>query len=158
MIFVTVGTQKFQMDRLLKAVDEIACKEILQEKFFVQRGYGTYIPEHCDYVSFLNKGEMEQKVDQCTVLVCHAGVGSILLGLERQRKVIVVPRMERFGEHVDDHQIEIAESFAKAGYIKLVKNESLLADAINECVEWIPKKFVSNKEKFNQLILNSIRE
>ena len=121
MIFVTVGTQKFQMDRLLKAVDEIAFSGRVGEPFFVQSGHGTYVPENCEYASFLNKEEIEDKVEHCSVLICHAGVGSILHGLKKRKKVIVVPRLKMFGEHVDDHQVEIAESFAKAGYIKCVK-------------------------------------
>ena len=156
MIFVTVGTQKFQMDRLIKAIDELAsCSE---EKIFVQTGHSGYIPMHCECSSFLDRNEMSEKVDQCELLICHAGVGSILLGLKKGKKVVVVPRLERFGEHVDDHQVEIAESFANAGYIKVVKEISSLADVLRECVSWKPLVFVSNKDKFNQLVLECIRE
>lgn len=158
MILVTVGTQKFQMDRLIKAIDEIAYSGMIDENFFIQSGHSTYIPEHCDFAAFLSKEEIEEKVDRCSIVVCHAGVGSILMGLKKQKKVIVIPRMERFGEHVDDHQVEIAASFAKAGYIKCVENISILADEIIECFGWNPQVFVSNKEKFAQLILKCLRE
>ena len=158
MILVTVGTQKFQMDRLIKAVDQLAGSGALHEEFFIQSGHSTYAPEHCRYAAFLKKEEMEQMMDRCSVLLSHAGVGSILMGLKRGKKVVVVPRLQKFGEHVDDHQIEIAESFAKAGYIKYVEDISLLAATIEEAVQWKPKAFVSNKEPFNRLILESIRE
>ena len=158
MIVVTVGTQKFQMDRLIQAVDQLAGSGILNEDFFIQSGHGTYTPEHCQYAAFLKKEEMEEKMDGCSILLSHAGVGSILMGLKRGKKVIVIPRMQKFGEHVDDHQIEIAESFANAGYIKYVEDISLLAAAIEECAQWTPNTFVSNKEKFSQLILESMRE
>ena len=156
MIFVTVGTQKFQMDRLIKAIDELAgCSK---EKFFVQTGHSGYVPKHCEHSSFLDRDTMNEKVNRCSLLICHAGVGSILLGLKRGKKVVVVPRLEMFGEHVDDHQVEIAESFANAGYIKAVEDVSSLANVINESAGWNPQVFVSNKDKFNQLVLMCIRE
>lgn len=158
MILVTVGTQKFQMDRLLQAVDKVAGDSVLNEEFFVQSGYCTYTPKHCQHAAFLSKEEMEDKMDQCSILLSHAGVGSILMGLKRGKKVIVVPRLQKYGEHVDDHQVEIAESFAKAGYIKCVEDISFLEEKIRECGQWVPNTFVSNKEKFSQLILKSIME
>ena len=156
MIFVTVGTQKFPMDRLVKAVDELAA--CTNAQFFVQSGHSGYIPAHCEYSPFLSKEELGEKLDQCSMVICHGGVGSILLGLKRNMKVIVVPRLEKFGEHVDDHQVEIAESFSKAGYIRLVTDTADLADELNWCKNWTPKDFKSNKERFSQLILNMIAE
>lgn len=158
MILVTVGTQKFQMDRLLKAVDALACSGALDETFFIQSGHSTYAPEHCQYASFLKKEEMEEKMDQCSVLLSHAGVGTILMGLKRGKKVIVVPRLQKFGEHVDDHQIEIAESFAKAGYIRMVRDTDTLAEEINRCKDWMPRAFESNKDKFNRLVLELLAQ
>ena len=158
MILVTVGTQKFQMDRLIKAVDELAGSGILNENFFIQSGHSTYTPQHCRYAAFLKKEEMEEKIDGCSILLSHAGVGSILMGLKRGKKVLVVPRMQKFGEHVDDHQIEIAESFAKAGYIKMVTDTETLAEAIVHCDAWTPQVFQSNKDRFNRLVLDILAE
>ena len=154
LILVTVGTQKFQMDRLLQAVDKVAGDSVLNEGFFVQSGYCTYTPKHCQHAAFLSKEEMEDKMDQCSILLSHAGVGSILMGLKRGKKVIVVPRLQKYGEHVDDHQVEIAESFAKAGYIKILENVEILVQEIDRCKEWKPKVFESNKDRFNQLLQN----
>ena len=156
MIFVTVGTQKFQMDRLIRTIDALAgCSK---EQFFVQSGHSEYVPKYCEYSPFLDRDTMNKKVDQCSLVICHAGVGSILLGLKKGKKVIVVPRLEKFGEHVDDHQVEIAKSFANAGYIKSVEDVSALADVIQECISWEPQAFVSNKDKFNRLVLECILE
>lgn len=158
MIFVTVGTQKFQMDRLIKGVDEIARSGIVDEEIFIQSGYSTYVPNHCDHLPFMAKEELDQKVDQCSLLVCHAGVGSILMGLKKNIKVIVVPRMKKYGEHVDDHQIEIAESFSKAGYIRMVKDVEELASEINRSRDWIPAQFESNKDRFSRMVLEIVLE
>lgn len=156
MILVTVGTQKFQMDRLIKAVDELA--GCTNERFFVQSGHSGYVPAHCEYTPFMSKDALNEKVDQCSVLICHAGVGSILLGLKKNAKVIVVPRLNKFGEHVDDHQIEIAESFAKAGYIRMVTDTAALAAEIDRCKEWTPVQFESNKDRFNRLVLDILAQ
>ena len=158
LILVTVGTQKFQMDRLIKAVDQVAGSGALNEEFFIQSGHSTYTPEHCQYAAFLKKEEMEEKMDQCSILLSHAGVGSILMGLKRGKKVIVIPRLQKFGEHVDDHQVEIAESFAKAGYIKMAMNAEALAEEMHNCNEWKPQIFQSNKDRFNRLVLNILTE
>ena len=158
MIFVTVGTQKFQMDRLLKAVDEIANSGTLNECFSIQTGHSTYTPKYSENTAFLQKEEMEERVDQCSILLSHAGVGSILMGLKRGKKVIVIPRMQKFGEHVDDHQIEIASSFAKAGYVKMVTNIDALAEEIRSCKEWTPRAFESNKDSFNRLVLDMLAQ
>lgn len=156
MIFVTVGTQKFQMDRLIKAIDELAgCSK---EKFFVQTGHSGYVPKHCEHSSFLDRDTMNEKVNRCSLLICHAGVGSILLGLKRGKKVVVVPRMKRFGEHVDNHQVEIAKSFAKAGYIRMAMDTLDLPAEVEHCKSWTPIAFKSNKDRFNQLILDILKE
>ena len=156
MILVTVWTQKFQMDRLIKAVDELAC--CTNEQVFVQSGHSGYVPTHCEYADFVSKDELNEKVCQCSVMICHAGVGSILMGLKKNARMIVVPRLKRFGEHVDDHQIEIAQTFAKAGYIKMVTDTSELAAEIDRCKEWEPRQFESNKESFNRLVLALLME
>ena len=156
MIFVTVGTQKFQMDRLIKAVDALANSR--DDEFFVQSGHSGYVPVYCNYAPFMSEEEINQKMEQCALLICHAGVGSILLGLKKNTKVIVVPRLKSFGEHVDDHQIEIAESFAKAGYIRMVTDIAELGKEIDGIREWKPLRFESNKERFNKMLMKILNE
>lgn len=109
MIFVTLGTQKFQMNRLIKAVDKLASK--IEEEFFIQAGHSTYKPEHCGYQHFLTKEEYREKIENCRILITHAGVGTIIEGINAGKPVIVVPRLAAMKEHVDDHQKQIAEAF-----------------------------------------------
>ena len=128
------------------------------EQFFVQTGHSGYVPAYCDCVPFMSEDEIKKMVDQCFFLICHAGVGSILLGLKKTVKVIVVPRLKEYGEHVDDHQSEIAESFAKAGYIRMVKDVSKLGEEIERNREWKPLRFESNKERFNKMLIKMLNE
>ncbi|MBO4991907.1 MAG: glycosyl transferase [Firmicutes bacterium] len=119
MIFLTVGTQKFQFNRLLAAVDLLVEKRLIREPVIAQTGCSTYRPRNFEAVDFMEKENFEMAVRQCSLLITHGGVGTILSGLGAQKKIIVVPRRKAFGEHVDDHQMEIAERFEKMGYLRV---------------------------------------
>lgn len=42
MIFITLGSQKFQFNRLLKALDDLVEEGAIQEEVFAQIGYSDY--------------------------------------------------------------------------------------------------------------------
>ena len=46
MIFITLGSQKFQFDRLLKEVDRLIADGVIQEKVFAQIGASEYLPQN----------------------------------------------------------------------------------------------------------------
>lgn len=158
MIFAAVGTQKFPMDRLVTELDRIAGEGLVTEEIFIQSGTSTCEPRHIQHSPYLEKKDMDARVADCSILICHAGVGTILTGLKAGKKVIVVPRRAAFGEHVDDHQLEIAQSFARAGYVRAVEDVADLADALRDSAGWQPKPFESNKDKFSELILSLIAD
>lgn len=158
MIFAAVGTQKFPMNRLVTELDRIAGEGLTAEEIFVQSGTSACQPRHIHHSPYLERTDMDARVADCSILICHAGVGTILMGLKAGKKVIVVPRRAAFGEHVDDHQLEIAQSFARAGYVRAVENIADLADAIRDAGAWQPKRFESNKDKFSGLILSLIAD
>lgn len=158
MIFVTVGTQKFQMNRIIEAVDRLAERGRLPDTVFVQTGHSTYQPQYCDWSPFIEKDEATKKTNECSVLICHGGVGSILMGLKARKKVLVVPRKKEFGEHVDDHQVEIAEAFMKKGYVKMVDSVSDLDTILCSCQNWCPEVFQTNQDHFQQILLSLIEK
>ena len=107
MIFVTLGSQKFQFNRLLKAVDELDT----EEEIFAQIGYSDYKPQNYAYKEFLDREEFaawEQKAD---IVITHGGTGAIIGAVKKGKKVIAVPRLAKYGEHVDDHQIQLIKQF-----------------------------------------------
>lgn len=107
MIFVTLGSQKFQFNRLLKAVDELDT----DEEIFAQIGYSDYKPQNYKYEEFLDREEFaawEQKAD---IVITHGGTGAIIGAVKKGKKVIAVPRLAKYGEHVDDHQIQLIKQF-----------------------------------------------
>lgn len=119
MIFIAVGTQKFQLNRLLKQIDELIESKQITEKVFAQIGNSDYEPVNYEYTDFLNKEEFDKYVGNCDVLITHSGVGTIISGLNQKKPVIVYPRLAKYNEHVDDHQLQIAESFSMQNLVLL---------------------------------------
>lgn len=132
MIFVAVGTQKFPMNRLLRQIDELIASGEIRDEVFAQTGHSDYVPRHFSGRDFLSKGDFDEMVGNCDLLITHSGVGSIISGLTRGKSVIVYPRLAKFGEHVDDHQLEIAQSFSQQNLVLLCAEGDSLADAIEE--------------------------
>ena len=126
MIFVTVGTEQYPFERLLRAVDELPGDEDL----VVQSRADPPRPGRAVYVRELPYEQLVADVVRARVVVCHAGVGSILTVLANDKRPIVVPRLQRYGEHVDDHQLLFARRLAEAGLVTLVEDTSALADAV----------------------------
>ena len=107
MIFVTLGSQKFQFNRLLKAVDELDT----EEEIFAQIGYSDYKPQHYKYKEFLDREEFDAWEEKADIVITHGGTGAIIGAVKKGKKVIAVPRLAKYGEHVDDHQIQLIKQF-----------------------------------------------
>ncbi len=154
MIFVAVGTQKFQFNRLLSALDELKKDQLLQEEIFAQIGHSDYLPQNHRYKDFLSKDEFDDNVKKCDLLITHSGVATIMAGLEYNKPVIVVPRLAKYGEHVDDHQLEIAEAFSRQKYVMMCGEYDDLAMLIRQKKTYAFSKYESQKEN----IIKTIRE
>ena len=113
MIFVTLGSQKFQFDRLLQAVDELQT----DEEIFAQIGYSEYKPKHSKYKRFLDRDEFDKIMDSSNIVITHGGTGAIIGAVKKGKKVIAVPRLKKYGEHVDDHQIQLVNQFSELNLI-----------------------------------------
>lgn len=125
MIFITLGSQKFQFNRLLKAVDELVEKGIIKEQVFAQSGYSDYKPQYYRFKQFLDRDEFIEMEDNANIVITHGGTGVIVGAVKKRKKVIAIPRLAMYGEHVDDHQLQIVEQF---------KNRNLIC-GLNDCDE-----------------------
>lgn len=112
MIFVTLGSQKFQFNRLLKEIDKLVGEKKITEEVFAQSGYSDYKPKNYKYKDFLDRDEFSQAMESCDKVITHGGTGAIIGALKQGKKVIAVPRLKEFGEHVDDHQLQIINQFS----------------------------------------------
>lgn len=132
MIFVTVGTQKFQFDRLLKEIDSLIASKYIKEKVFIQRGNSTYLPQNAECFEFVDNTVFERLVNECDLLITHSGVATIIKGLKLKKKVLVVPRLKKYGEHVDDHQLQIANAFSERNFVEVCVETSKLLETIDK--------------------------
>ena len=154
MIFVAVGTQKFQLNRLLKEIDNLIENGVITQEVFAQIGESDYIPQKYGYEKFINKEQFEEKISQCDILITHGGVGTIVAGLKRGKKVIVFPRRAKYAEHVDDHQLEIAEAFSQKDYVIACEEAADLESAVAECTTRQFAQYESERELMLGVIRN----
>jgi UDP-N-acetylglucosamine transferase subunit ALG13 len=124
MIFVTVGSQT-PFDRLVRAVDEWAGKHARTD-VFAQIAATTYRPEHIEYKNFLTPTEFGEAIQRCSVIVAHAGMGTIISALELGKQVVVMPRRASLHETRNDHQVATAQRFGAQGRIIVANDESEL--------------------------------
>lgn len=146
MIFVTVGSQKFQFNRLLKAVDELCAERQIEEEVFAQTGYSDYEPEYYSYKRFLNRQEFVHITDRADIVITHGGTGAIIGAVKKGKKVIAVPRLTKYQEHVDDHQLQLLEQFSEMNLIQICLECDKLAEAITEARKKKFSSYVSNTE------------
>lgn len=154
MIFVAVGTQKFPLNRLLKTIDTLIENNVITEEVFAQVGNSDYHPVNYQYKPFLNKEEFDKKIAESTLVITHSGVGTIISALNSQKPVIVFPRFSEYGEHIDNHQLEIAESFTNLNLVMMCGKDDDLGMVIKNAKEHIFSKYVSQKKN----AVNMVRE
>ena len=130
MIFVITGSQKFPFDRLIREMDRLKGEGIIRDEVAAQIGAATFEPKHMNWQRFMDKSSFDKAIADCDLLVTHAGEGSIMTGLLKGKKVIAVPRYAKLGEHVSDHQLEIARALEKQRCIVNVEDIGDLEHAI----------------------------
>ncbi len=152
MIFVTLGTNDEQFPRLLKAIDREIENGNIKEKVIVQAGCTKYESKNMEIMDLVPRDEFDRLISECDLLITHGGVGSILTGINNGKKVIAVPRLARYKEHLNDHQLQIVENFSERKYIIAVKDLNKLGKAIEKAKTFKPQKFVSNTHNIIKII------
>ena len=95
-------------------------------------------------------------MNNCSLLITHAGVGSILTALKKDKKVIVAARLKQYKEHTNDHQLQILTKFDEHKYIIPLYDFDKLDDAIKQVKTFKPSKYKSNTKEFINLIESKI--
>lgn len=113
MIFVTVGTHEQQFNRLIKEVDRLKKEKLIKDDVFIQTGYSDYIPKYCDYKKFLSYDEMEKYINIADTIICHGGPATFMNALSKGKHTIIVPRLKKYNEHVNDHQLDFLKKISK---------------------------------------------
>lgn len=156
MILVMLGTQKNDFSRLLKEIEKCIDDGTIKEEVVVQAGSTKYDTNKMQIFDLIGREELDKKKEEANFIITHGGVGSIVGALKLGKKVIAVPRLKEYKEHVNDHQKQIVENFDSKGYIKGIINIKDLKDAILGINEFEPKKFESNTQSIINIVENYI--
>lgn len=113
MIFVTVGTHEQQFDRLVKAVDDLKLDKVINEPVYVQTGYSTFEPTHCDHSRFVSYTQMKEYMKAADVVITHGGPSSFIEAMAAGKVPVVVPRRGDLEEHVNNHQVDFVRTVAE---------------------------------------------
>jgi UDP-N-acetylglucosamine transferase subunit ALG13 len=123
LVLVTVGTDHHPFDRIVRWTDSwLAGGGDARARCFIQTGT-SIAPTRAEWAAYLDYGEMDAKVRDATVVVCHGAGATIMFVSSLGKKPIVVPRRNDLGEHVDPHQILLSARLAREGQIELAETE-----------------------------------
>lgn len=115
MVLVLVGTQKQDFSRIF---NEIEKSELLEnEKIIAQSGYTKYDSKKIEMIPFMKREKLVELIKEADYIICHGGVGTIFDSLYEKKKILAVPRLEKYKEHINDHQIEVCRKLSEEGYI-----------------------------------------
>ena len=156
MILVTLGTQDKGFERLLKQVDEEIKKGNIREKVVVQAGYTKYESPNMEIFDLIPADKFDDLVSKARLIITHAGAGSILSAVKKGKVVIAAPRLKKYGEHTNDHQLQIIKNFTQNGYILELPTPEDLKKVINASKKFVPKKYSNNTNNVIKVIENYI--
>ena len=139
MILVTVGTYPLQFDRLLIAVDEAIEAGHIRESAFAQTGVSLYQPRHMQHASMLDKDAFDRYFAEASAIISHAGMGTITMALDRGTPILVFPRVKRYKEHVNDHQVATAREFERLGHVLAAFDKQELVEKSQRLKSFAPK-------------------
>ena len=113
MILVLLGTQNNSFHRLLEEVQKCIDEGTINDKVVLQAGFTKFVSDDMEIFNLIEKNKFNELIEQANIIITHGGVGSIVTAVKLGKKVIAVPRLRKYGEHVNDHQIQIVETFSK---------------------------------------------
>ena len=147
MIFVTVGMHTKGFDRLLKRMDEIA--STLGEEVVMQIGHTSFRPQTAKWFDFTTEAGIKEWCKKARVVVTQPAM-AILDAQEQGTPVIVVPRLKRYNEVIDDHQLDFAKHLEREGKVRAVYDVDKLEEALRK-IDSKPVKLVRAKSLVNAL-------
>lgn len=149
MIFVITGSLR-PFSRLLREVEHLIDHYNISEKVIVQGGYTVYSPKNFEMFDFVSDNQFKEYIHCANIVITHAGSGALFNAIKLQKKIVAVARLKKFGEHVDDHQMELARKLSEGGYI---------LDGTDSLIETWEKidSFVPRTCDFNQDIVDHLK-
>ncbi|WP_053218145.1 PssE/Cps14G family polysaccharide biosynthesis glycosyltransferase [Virgibacillus senegalensis] len=156
MILVVLGTHELPFTRLLDEVERLKRTNFIKEEVVVQHGHTPYASELLTLKTFVTYEEMEALYEKASLVITHAGTGSVITGLRKGKTVIAAPRLKKYGEHNDDHQLQLVEAFTAQGHILSWHDGDRLEAVMNQAKHFVPKAFHSGKHRLQQILTDFI--
>ena len=157
MLFLTVGTQ-FPFDRLIKTVDDVCGDGLIHEEIFAQIGESSYRPRNFEFVTSLDRDLFDNWVRKASGIISHAGMGTIMMALDNAKPLLVMPRLKKYGEVVNDHQVSIARKFEELGHILVAYNEENLPGKIGILKTFVPRPRENQAHQISDRIAGFLKE
>ena len=158
-LFVILGTQKFPFHRLVEAVEKIIVNGMFsKEEVLIQSGFTAYKNESVNIIQSVPVEEYTALLKNAQLIITHAGVNSILSCMKLQKDFIIVPRLEQYGEHVNNHQVEIAEVMKSQFDVLVMENTDNLPEFINKARKHVYKQWNPNNKKLLESISDYLAE
>ena len=154
MILVILGTQNKPFARLLRAIDKQINDGNIKDKVVVQAGQTLYKSDNMEIFDFLSMDKFDNLLENADLIITHGGVGTILQAIRKNKKIIAVPRLSKYKEHVNDHQKQIVNEFAKNGHILKCENLSKLDEVLEESKKFKPIPYKGS----NSLMMNILED
>ena len=158
MIFVTLGTQDKPFNRLLEAIQKQIDNKKIKGKVIVQAGCTKFESKDMEIFDLIPMEDFSKYIEECDLLITHGGVGSIVDAVKKDKKVIAAARLAKYGEHVNDHQLQIIKKFGEAGYIIPLDDFDSLDEALKKAKKFKPNKYKSNTENMINLVEDLIHK
>lgn len=152
MILVLLGTQKNSFHRLLEEIQKCINEKIIQGRVIVQAGGTKFESKDMEIFDLVSNEKLDKLKEDADLIITHGGVGSIVGCLKMGKKIIAVPRYSKYGEHVNDHQLQIIQTFDSQGFIKGIKEVSELKEALENIKTFKPKLFISNTNRVMKIV------
>ena len=141
MIFVTVGSD-VPFDRLVRVVDQWA-GETGRTDVFAQIGETSWQPSHLTYSKFLEPAEFSRRFSSASIIISHAGMGTILSALQKEKPILVMPRKGSLGETRNEHQLATARRLLEMGRISVAFDEAALRASLEQLDQLRPREKIS---------------
>lgn len=155
-IFVTVGTQ-LPFPRLIEAMDEWAINH-MEIEVNAQIGHSKIVPKAMKICSELTPSSYNATVQESNVLVGHLGTGTIATAYKYEKPAILMPRRYDFGEHRNNHQMDMARDFVKQNGIYIVYEKKMLFKLLEniEILTFGKNKNFENRDKLTKYLSHEI--
>lgn len=153
MVFVSVGTQKQQFTRIFQMVENSI--ELKNDEIVAQTGNTKVESKRIKMLPSIDNNKFNEYIKKADFVICHGGVGTIFNALENNKRILVVPRLGKYEEHINDHQLEVACELEKDGYLIVYNDGEDFDKCVKKLKNFKPKKYISD-ENFIDILRKEI--